>query len=41
MGELLHFLSSDLEFYTRKHPPPMNSLNREFVGTYSLPIPTK
>ena len=27
--------------YILKHPPPMNSRNREFVGTFSLPIPTK
>ena len=24
-----------------KHPRPMNSLSREFVGTFSFPIPTK
>lgn len=27
--------------YTLKQPPPINSLKSEFVGTGSLPIPTK
>lgn len=30
-----------LFIYTLKHPPPINSLRRELVGTFSLPIPTK
>ena len=34
-------LSSPRFFHTWKHPPPINSLSREFVGIYSLPIPTK
>ena len=27
--------------YSRKHPPPINSLTNDVFGTYSLPIPTK
>lgn len=36
---LLSFLWSYT--YTWKQPPPTNSLSREFIGIFSLPIPTK